>query len=304
MAKTEREKGHPERKREPDERRRHDDDEPLTLADLDELELADWSEAFALFGLATAETRDDDGERRGADTFVLAGLTEWLKDRGASTAKNKFLEWWLAYLEAMSAYEMLDGWITSPFRAADDDDVRIKVRDQIAALTKKAKEKLVDRLKKRAKDLREKARKLRNEGKTEQADRVEKQAHHFGLGRRRTGARRSAVARFRQATRPYRSAARARARAASTSRSRGCAFVTSESSSRRVAAATSSTARSNAAAFAWDGFACPVTFRTYCSAAARTSFSVAGGSKLCNTRMFRHIRLAPPGAPGAPGAGL
>ena len=44
--------------------------------------------------------------------------------------------------------------------------------------------------------------------------------------------------------------------------------------------ATSSTARSNASALACDGFVKPLILRTYCSAAARTSSSVAGGSKL------------------------
>jgi len=43
---------------------------------------------------------------------------------------------------------------------------------------------------------------------------------------------------------------------------------------------TASTARANAASLACDGFDDPLTFRTYCSAAARTSSGVAGGSKL------------------------
>ena len=41
-----------------------------------------------------------------------------------------------------------------------------------------------------------------------------------------------------------------------------------------------STARSKACAFACDGFVKPLILRTYCSAAARTSSWLAGGSKL------------------------
>ena len=52
------------------------------------------------------------------------------------------------------------------------------------------------------------------------------------------------------------------------------------SSNLPVASATSSTARSKASAFAREGFVEPLTLRTYWSAAARTSSSVAGGSKL------------------------
>ena len=68
------------------------------------------------------------------------------------------------------------------------------------------------------------------------------------------------------------------------------AVVTSDPSRRFVAAATSSTARANASSFARDGFEKPLTFRTYCSAAACTSCSVAGGSKLYSVWMFRHMR--------------
>ena len=72
-----------------------------------------------------------------------------------------------------------------------------------------------------------------------------------------------------------RTAARALAFAASTSRSRGGAEVTSASSRRLDAAVTSSTARANAASFAFDGFVEPLDLRTYCSAAASTSSGVA-----------------------------
>ena len=83
---------------------------------------------------------------------------------------------------------------------------------------------------------------------------------------------------------------RARAFAASTSRSFGGAVVTSSSSSRRVAAAISPTARSNAFSLACDGRAEPLSLRTYCSAASCTSASGAGGAKLCSGRMLRHMR--------------
>ena len=49
------------------------------------------------------------------------------------------------------------------------------------------------------------------------------------------------------------------------------------------------TARSNTASFARDGFCMPLTFRTYCSAAAWISSCVVGGSKLWRTLMFRHM---------------
>jgi hypothetical protein len=44
--------------------------------------------------------------------------------------------------------------------------------------------------------------------------------------------------------------------------------------------------------FACDGFCEPLTLRTYWSAAAWTSSSVAGGSKLWSVLMFRHMGLA------------
>lgn len=87
------------------------------------------------------------------------------------------------------------------------------------------------------------------------------------------------------------------ARAVSTARSRGDALVTSPPSSSRVTRATSSVARSKAARLASDGRVEPLTLRTYWSAAARTSSSVAGGSKLNSRRMLRHIRRPYPRAP-------
>ena len=68
---------------------------------------------------------------------------------------------------------------------------------------------------------------------------------------------------------------------------RGGAFVTSESISFRAIALTSSTASSNTASFAFDGLVNPLSFRTNCFDAARTSSSVAGGSKLKSVLMFR-----------------
>ena len=61
-----------------------------------------------------------------------------------------------------------------------------------------------------------------------------------------------------------------------------------------VTSTTSATARSNASAFALEGFADPLILRTYCSAEAWISSSVAGGSKLWSVLMFRHIRQAYP----------
>ena len=77
-----------------------------------------------------------------------------------------------------------------------------------------------------------------------------------------------------------RAAVRSRALAASVSRSRGGALVTSESSSSRAASATCSTARLKTSSFAFEGFEKPLSFRTNCSDDARISSSVAGGLKL------------------------
>src|SRR5215211_6204528 len=84
-------------------------------------------------------------------------------------------------------------------------------------------------------------------------------------------------------------AARARAFAASTSRSLGGALVSSEASSLLEAAAISSTAAQKATSLAFDGLLKPLILRTYCNAAARISSSFTGGSKLNRGLMFRHI---------------
>lgn len=91
--------------------------------------------------------------------------------------KKKFLKWWLDYLEAMSAYEMLDGWITSPFHwPLREDEVRSNTRTQITALTDGAKKKLIDRLKEKAKKLRDKAKEQRKDGQEQKAQMSEDQA--------------------------------------------------------------------------------------------------------------------------------
>ncbi len=104
--------------------------------------------------------------------------------------------------------------------------------------------------------------------------------------------RRATCGRRRQLARLKRSALRAFALAASTSRSRGGAEVTRSSRSCDVAAVTAAIARSKAAWLAMDGFVVPATFRTYCVAAATISADVAGGSKLDRVRMFRHMLQA------------
>src|SRR5215475_11757653 len=85
-----------------------------------------------------------------------------------------------------------------------------------------------------------------------------------------------------------RSAARARAFAASSSRFLGGACVSSELSRLLAIPAISSTAAENAASFALDGLLKPLTFLTNCSAAAWISSSVTGGSKLNRVLMFLH----------------
>ena len=53
--------------------------------------------------------------------------------------------------------------------------------------------------------------------------------------------------------------------------------------------AISWTARSNAASLAFDGFVDPLTLRTYCSAAAWISSSVAPWAQVVGVLMFRHM---------------
>jgi hypothetical protein len=77
--------------------------------------------------------------------------------------------------------------------------------------------------------------------------------------------------------------------AASISRSFGGAFVTSSSSRRAEISLTATTARSKASTLAWEGLVKPLILRTYCTAEASISSSVAGGSKLWRLRMFLHM---------------
>jgi hypothetical protein len=65
--------------------------------------------------------------------------------------------------------------------------------------------------------------------------------------------------------------------------------VFSDAISRRADAVTSSTARANASSLARDGRVVPLSLRTNCSAEARISSSVAGGSKFASVLMFRHM---------------
>jgi hypothetical protein len=88
---------------------------------------------------------------------------------------------------------------------------------------------------------------------------------------------------------PNRSATRAFALAASTSRSLGGALVSSECSRRVETAAISSTAAWKRASLAFDGLWIPLIFRTNCSEDARISSEVTGGSKLKRVLMFLHI---------------
>jgi hypothetical protein len=88
---------------------------------------------------------------------------------------------------------------------------------------------------------------------------------------------------------PNRSAARAFALAASTSRSLGGALVSSEWRRRVETAAISSTAAWKRASLAFDGLWIPLIFRTNCSEDARTSSEVTGGSKLKSVLIFLHM---------------
>jgi len=84
-----------------------------------------------------------------------------------------------------------------------------------------------------------------------------------------------------------------RAFAASRSRLRGGAVVSSDLRSLREAVVTSSTATRNAGSLARDGLLKPLSFLTNCSAAARISSSVTGGSKLKRGLMFLHMHAIP-----------
>ena len=90
-------------------------------------------------------------------------------------------------------------------------------------------------------------------------------------------------------TAPNRLVARTLAFSASTSRFFGGVLVTRLSTRVRVVTAISSIANRKASALAFDGSLAPLTFLTYWRAAASTSLSVAGGSKLWRVLMFRQM---------------
>ena len=92
---------------------------------------------------------------------------------------------------------------------------------------------------------------------------------------------------------PNLSAARALAFAASTSRSLGGAVVSSACNRREETAATSSIAVEKAASLVFEGLVKPLILRTNCNAAARTSSSVTGGSKLNSVLIFLHMAITP-----------
>jgi hypothetical protein len=88
---------------------------------------------------------------------------------------------------------------------------------------------------------------------------------------------------------PNRSADRAFALAASSSRLLGGAVVSSEWRRRVQTAATSSMAVLKEASLALEGLLKPLIFRTNCREASRISASVTGGSKLKRFLMFLHM---------------
>ena len=76
---------------------------------------------------------------------------------------------------------------------------------------------------------------------------------------------------------------------ASTSRLRVGTCVVRDPINLLVTAVVSSTASWKAFSFTFDGLLNPLTFLTNCKHAARTSSSVAGGSKLKSVLIFLHI---------------
>ncbi len=115
------------------------------------------------------------------------------------------------------------------------------------------------------------------------------------------GANRAPEDRGRDKSRPYkvsevqgpkRTAARALALAASSSRFFGGALVSRERRRQPEMAAISSIAAWNEASLALDGLLKPLIFLTNCSEAARTSSGVTGGSKLKSVLIFRHMGSA------------
>jgi len=103
------------------------------------------------------------------DRSILAAKDP-IKPVASGAVRKVFLDWWKDYLEGMMSFEMLDGWITSPFHwPLKEDEVRAQTRTQITALTDGAKKKLIQRLKDKAKKLRDKAKDLRKAGQDQKA---------------------------------------------------------------------------------------------------------------------------------------
>lgn len=149
--------------------------ERFTTATLDDLEVEDWQRAAAVFNLLGESLAASDEER----PLVFADAKELVKEGGKSLARDYFLEWWYDYLTALFAYEMLDGWISSPFHDLDQDTVRQRARDRVVGMSDAGKRKLAKRLRDKAERLREQAKKLRADGKDEAAGRAEDQARAF-----------------------------------------------------------------------------------------------------------------------------
>src|SRR5580700_12351878 len=126
---------------------------------------------------------------------------------------------------------------------------------------------------------------------------VERLGRHAPRERTVMSAPRSGGGKIKSSTRhANRCRARSRAFRASASRLRDGLAVSSDANRRRATSATSSTARLNAASLLREGWAKPESLRTNCSAEARISSSVAGGSKLNSVRMLRHMDRVAPGS--------
>ena len=170
-------------------RRRKDEHPEVSFEDrINALSLQDWNRAAALLSVYLATEEATPSTRAAILADLVDVVEEGAKDFAKDWLKWWFIDWWHDSLEAALAYDQIDGWIVGPFNPGHDDgDVRSFVATQITALDKTplvgghAKEKLVKKLRKRAADLRERAKKERSEGKTAQADRDEMFAHEFDV---------------------------------------------------------------------------------------------------------------------------
>jgi hypothetical protein len=158
-------------------------DEPKTTTSVEKLAFSEEQISGTSSGASGLNYYTDPWAWMGTDGWVpipidpiIAGRDP-LKPVASGAAKKVFLDWWKDYLEGMCSFEMLDGWITSPFHwPLNEDDVRAQTRTQITALTDGAKKKLVRRLKDKAKKLRDKAKDLRKEGQDQKAQMADDQA--------------------------------------------------------------------------------------------------------------------------------